>query len=71
MKWSHCSVILLIECGFNEMVVEVQVRHKSVNTPLSLDPRWRPWHTCHAFRAALLPTNIYCKPGAYDKLFVG
>jgi len=36
-----------------------------------LDPRWRPWHPCHAFRAALPPTTIYCEPGAYNKPFVG
>jgi len=41
-----------------------------------LDPRWRPsrwrpWHPCHAFRAALPPTTIYCEPGAYNKPFMG
>ena len=33
--------------------------------------RWRPWHPCHAFCAALPPTTIYREPGAYDMPFVG
>jgi hypothetical protein len=28
LKWSHCKVILLIECGFNEMVVKLQINLK-------------------------------------------